>query len=540
MTIAIRKSLPATPSGVGTTAGPPVLRDDQLATLSLVQAPIWVFDVSHHRMWWGNQSALRFWGAADVADLRARDFSSDSEMVRQRLQLIVRNTPPGQCASENWTLYPQDRPSTVSLSFRSVRLSPTGVGLLIEAHPMGLPAHDTDAMRILEAARNTPLLVTTASLDGYVLSANPAAYDRYGGYSKTGGENRRLSERFADPAIADEMLAAGRENRIFTADVEVATATGAGWHHLTARRGRDPLDGGTVIVVTEEDITDRVHHQAALTRWNDMLERRVKERTGELADKTRTLEAMMLEAEAARQAAEQATQAKSVFLASMSHELRTPLNAILGFSEMVRDAITGPLSDRYRSYGDDIHQAASQLLDLINDLLDLSRIEAGEMTLDEEVIRLDELAEQCLHQVCAATVARNIHVDCDIPDPLSRVRGDLRRIRQVLLNILTNAAKFTADGGSVRITATRIPEGLAIDISDTGIGIPDSEIDAVLRPYRSGKSVKGRRQEGTGLGLPIAKALMEIHGGGLTIDSAPGVGTTVRLTLPARRLLDPS
>ena len=105
---------------------------------------------------------------------------------------------------------------------------------------------------------------------------------------------------------------------------------------------------------------------------------------------------------------------------------------------------------------------------------------------------------------------------------------------------MSTATKFTADGGSVRITATRIPEGLAIDISDTGIGIPDSEIDAVLRPYRSGKSVKGRRQEGTGLGLPIAQALMEIHGGGLTIDSAPGVGTTVRLTLPAERLVDPS
>ena len=539
MTISLPPSLSADVPDIEAAPGTPTLSDQQLETLSLVQAPIWVFDVSRHRMWWGNPAALRFWQAENMAALQARDFSTDSDMVRQRLQLVVRNTPPGQIVSENWTLYPQDRPTAVSISLQPVRLTPDGVGVLIEAHPMAVPGRDTEAARILEAARNTPLLVTTVSLDGHVLSANPAAYDRYGGYPKERSESRRLSDRFADAAVVGKLLASAQENRVFSSDVEVSTAAGLRWHHLTARRGRDPLDGRTVVVVTEEDITDRVHHQAALTRWNDTLERRVKERTAELAEKTRILEEMMLEAEAARQAAERATMAKSTFLASMSHELRTPLNAILGFSEMVRDAITGPLSDRYRSYGHDIHVAASHLLELINDLLDLSRIEAGEMQLDEQVIDLEAMVQQGLHQICASAVARNIHVDSDIPADLRSILGDPRRLRQVLLNILTNAAKFTREGGSIRVTARRAPDGLAIDVADTGIGIPDSEIDAVFRPYRSGKSVKGRRREGTGLGLPISKALTEIHGGQLTIDSAPGVGTTVRLTLPPHRLIDP-
>ena len=539
MTIAVHQSKSERVADIEPAPGTPLLSDQQLETLSLVQAPIWVFDVSRHRMWWGNAAALRFWDAADIAALRARDFSADSEMVRQRLQIIVRNTPPGQIISENWTLYPQDRPTTVSISFRPVRLSPAGVGVMIEAHPMGLPGHDTDAMRILEAARNTPLLVTTVSLAGQVLSANPAAYDRFGGYAKGGSETHRLADRFADPSVVEELLASARSNRTFTADVEVSTAAGPRWHHLTARRGRDPLDGGMVVVVTEEDITDHVNHQAALTRWNDTLERRVQERTAELAEKTRILEAMMLEAEGARQEAERATLAKSTFLASMSHELRTPLNAILGFSEMVRDAVTGPLSDRYRSYGSDIHQGASQLLDLINDLLDLSRIEAGEMVLDEQVVDIESLVDQCLRQICASAVARDIHVTFDIPEETRWVRGDLRRMRQVLLNILTNAAKFTGEGGSVQVTARRTPTGMTIHIADTGVGIPGSDIAAVLRPYRSSRSVKDHQHEGTGLGLPISKALMEMHDGQLTIDSTPGVGTTVCLTLPLERLMDP-
>ena len=147
--------------------------------------------------------------------------------------------------------------------------------------------------------------------------------------------------------------------------------------------------------------------------------------------------------------------------------------------------------------------------------------------------------DQCLRQICASAVARDIHVAFDIPEETRWVRGDLRRMRQVLLNILTNAAKFTGEGGSVQVTARRTATGMTIHIADTGVGIPGSDIAGVLRPYRSSRSVKDHQHEGTGLGLPISKALMEMHDGQLTIDSTPGVGTTVCLTLPLERLMDP-
>lgn len=231
--------------------------------------------------------------------------------------------------------------------------------------------------------------------------------------------------------------------------------------------------------------------------------------------------------------AEQANRAKSEFLATMSHEFRTPLNAILGFSEMLRAQYLGPLGVKnYEEYANDIHLSGEHLLALINDILDISAIEAGKRVMTPESITIRDLIYDCVHNMEKLARDKGVEVLQDIPDDLPLVQADKRSLIQIIYNILSNALKFTNEGGIVQIIASQQDDEILLQIEDSGIGISASDLANITQPFAQVNSDPHNVREGTGLGLSIVKSLVEAHGGKLDIVSVVGTGTTVRIHIP--------
>lgn len=239
-----------------------------------------------------------------------------------------------------------------------------------------------------------------------------------------------------------------------------------------------------------------------------------------------------------KEAAEFANRTKTEFLANMSHELRTPLNAIIGFSEVIKDEMFGPVGQKkYADYAKDIHSSGRHLLDLINDILDLSKLEAGKLELHESEVAVQTVVEQCLTLLRHRAEKSRVRLSSDIEPRLPRLRCDERALKQVLLNFLSNAIKFTPVGGEVTLRVCRVASGVAISVKDTGIGMSKTEIAVALSAFGQVDSKLARRHQGTGLGLPIAKSLIELHDGTLTVESTPNAGTTMTATFPMSRIV---
>jgi PAS domain S-box-containing protein len=237
--------------------------------------------------------------------------------------------------------------------------------------------------------------------------------------------------------------------------------------------------------------------------------------------------------------AEIANRTKSEFLANMSHELRTPLNAIIGFSEIIKDETFGPVgSTKYRDYANDINESGRHLLALINDILDLSKVESGTDDLHEENIEVSEIANAIMKLVVGLAHTGNVELELDVSGDIAVLHADERKVKQILLNLLSNAIKFTPDGGKVTLKIwSRAESGYVFQVTDTGIGIAFEDIPRALTPFQQIDSGLNRIHEGTGLGLPLAKSLVEMHGGYLDLQSEVGVGTTVTVRFPAERIV---
>ena len=274
------------------------------------------------------------------------------------------------------------------------------------------------------------------------------------------------------------------------------------WVKVTERQTPEEFTVGTIT-----DVTEQVNYQQKLHKSMEH---------AKLADRT-----------------------KSEFLANVSHELRTPLNAIIGFSEMMEREVFGPLgADQYKEYIHDIRKSGTSLLEVINDILDLSKIETGELKLSEEAIDPDSLIEKCLRVVKPHAKTGGVELSIEFDSSLPAIRADEHKFKQILINLLSNAVKFTEKGGKVYVSA-EIDEsrGLVISITDTGIGIAAEDIPVILMPFGQADSSLARKYEGTGLGLPLAKSLIEMHGGALELESVLGTGTTVTVNFPPDRII---
>lgn len=238
--------------------------------------------------------------------------------------------------------------------------------------------------------------------------------------------------------------------------------------------------------------------------------------------------------------AERANEEKSSFLTNMSHELRTPLNAIIGFSDMIKSEVMGPVgNDHYLDYAKDIKNSGQHLLALINDILDLSKAEAGQLKLYEESFDIEETVTSSLRIISPLAQKKGIEIDVDLADDLPLLFADERRFKQILLNLLSNAVKFTPSAGCITVQVNIDKSGeLLISIKDTGIGIAKDKLPSILEEFSRVESLETKSIEGTGLGLPLTKLLIENHGGRMEIQSEPGIGTTVLFYFPAHRLAE--
>ena len=257
-----------------------------------------------------------------------------------------------------------------------------------------------------------------------------------------------------------------------------------------------------------------------------------------LEERGRRLERLAADYDKARERAVAESHGKTEFLASMSHELRTPLNAIIGFSEIISKEMFGSLSnEKYLSYAVDIGKSGKHLLSIADDMLDLAKIEAGKTPLNEEEVAVAEALEEAVEFILPNALEGALTIDCKADDKLPPLWADRRALRQVLLNLLSNAVKFTHAGGKVAVqSALDVDGSLVVAVADNGAGIPQGEIETLLKPFGLAESGPRHDHQGTGLGLPLSRSLMELHGGSLTIASDLGAGTTVTLRFPRDRV----
>ena len=272
-------------------------------------------------------------------------------------------------------------------------------------------------------------------------------------------------------------------------------------------------DGGTLLVL--RDVSDQ--------------QRKEEEYQQQIA----VLKAELAEAQHARQDAVDTARIRKDFLTATSHELRTPLNAMLGFSEILTGEMFGPMqNERYLEYARIIHQSGVHVLSLINDLLDLSKLDAGKLELSVAPVQILKVLIDCVRSVESQATREQVGISIQVYDGIDQLCVDGRRLHQMLLNLLSNALKFTPSGGEITIEVFRRGPDIAISVSDTGIGIRAEDIPKVLEPFGQVESLMSQKHKGTGLGLPLTKELAELHGGSLTMESSIDVGTTVTITLP--------
>jgi len=400
-------------------------------------------------------------------------------------------------------------------------------------HLMGVALDITESRRAkaqAQAAENRLRDAIESVSDAFVLFDrygrlilwNQAFQDTFGfqpGVLKRGAQKDELT-RIAALAIRKDQPSS--TNRPGVREIELSDGR---WLQMSER-----FTGEGGAVVTAADITVIKRQEVERKQAADALQltvRKLETSQDELSQLARKYEVAMTRAEAANQA-------KSEFLANMSHELRTPLNAINGFSEIMAGEMFGPLGDdRYKGYAVDILNSGQHLLALINDILDMAKIEAGKMTLHYEAVDLSEVCQDAIRLMRGRAEECGLKLRMDASDP-PEIEADYRALKQVLLNLISNAVKFTPAGGSITVSLTPVADQVRVAVTDTGIGIPPEDLARLANPFEQVESQHSKTNQGTGLGLALTKSLIEMHHGEMTMESEIGRGTTVSFVLPIR------
>lgn len=383
---------------------------------------------------------------------------------------------------------------------------------------------------------------------GRILSSNPAADEMFGYQTDEliGKNVGILINHTTGPADHDKSLQnynkTGNAKLIGNGSREVVAVKKNGESfHLEIVVNEICVSGTPVFIGVMRDISLRIQERQERDRmFRDMQEARrtIEEQSQNLLKQSHNLMIKANEAIEARNLAVLANRAKSAFLANMSHELRTPLNAIIGFSQIIREGMFGPLSDRYKEYGRDIENSGQHLLSIIGEILDISKVEAGNLTLDETVFDFSDVVDTCIvlfQEKCSDNGIRlvnNINQDF-------KLKADELRIKQILINLVNNSIKFTENGGEIILTHKICDKWVTFSVEDNGIGIPANKIADITEPFVQAHDNDSfaKKYKGTGLGLSIVKVFTEKHGGDLNIQSTEGVGTKVSVKIPIARLM---
>ena len=370
----------------------------------------------------------------------------------------------------------------------------------------------TLSLRLLSSAIETsPVVVVIADREGRIEYANPHTTEvtGYAAGELVGKHTRVFKSGLHSPEFYAEMWATLTAGRKWHGELCNRRKSGElFWELASIAPVKGPSGGVTHYVAVKEDITER----------------------------RRVMEAL----DAARQSADSASRAKSDFLANMSHELRTPLTSIIGFSEVLQDQTFGGLNAKQSKYVDNVLAASRHLLSLINDILDMAKVEAGRMELELSTIRLGALLDSSVVLIREKALRRWLTVHTEAPDDLV-VRADERKLKQVLFNLLSNAVKFTPERGEVFVTAARIGDAVQVSVADTGAGIKPEDQSRLFREFLQLHPEDAREHEGTGLGLAVCRRLVGLHGGQIWVESAgAGMGSTFRFTIPMKSAVHPA
>ncbi len=489
----------------------PLLDTRCLPYYEWLDVPAWVFDARRMCVPWANPAGCAYWLAGSKEELLARDMSDASDSARARLALTMQAHARGEVLRESWTLYPKGQPVTSILVSRGIVLGDGAQALLFVSER--LPASIApDTLRGVDAVQHTTVRIALHSLPGgAVLMRNPAAAQAFGPVPGSAHKAQRDFEAmFSEPAVAARITAQARNGQTFGAELELQTLQGRRWHAVDVRPVLDPVSGQKAMQFNARDIGDLKAVQKAL--------------------------------EVARVVADNANMAKSAFLANMSHEIRTPMNGVLGLTELV---LQTELTDKQRQFITLAHQSAQGLMVIINDLLDVAKIEAGQMLLEQETFSLKQCIAEALSPLALTASDKSLRLEWrvaeTVPDALI---GDATRLRQVLINLVGNALKFT-EAGEVRVevsgpsSAEAPGDAGALDlhfaVHDTGIGMTPDQLSRVFEPFTQADSSITRRYGGTGLGLTIVARLVKLMGGEVQVTSEPGAGSCFAFTLRLMR-----
>ena len=489
-------------------------------------------------------------GIDDVPDYRAWL----SEVERLRHDRLLASMAAGQLASfriESTLVLPLNRSRSVLISGASL---PRNAG-----EPAGFVIALTDVTTLRRHVENEARRHDAVNQAMEEMLAGLVLFDaedrlvfcnrRYREFYGVPEELARPGTRFADMLLEEVRsgklaMSAEEQESFVNARLERRSSKDRGAEHTVVEQRnadgrwlqiRERVMAGGWVVGVHVDATALKDKELALEAHIEEL----RTMRAELEQRTTELSQLAANLAIARDDALGAARTKANFLANMSHELRTPLNAVIGFAEILASGAGGPLTPQQTEYLTDIRSSGNHLLSVINDILDISKAEAGKIELQEEEIELADFAHSTVRLMLATARNKNIEVLTSIPESLTRlaVRVDVRRFRQVVLNLLSNAIKFTPDDGRVQVSVA-VPDagGVALTISDTGVGIDAKDLTKVFAPFEQGDSSLSRKYEGTGLGLALVKALIELHHGKVTLSSTPGVGTEVMLWLPPTRV----